>query len=575
MENQKPTENQNNIKDVTNETKVPEKTEIVQSGENISKYESEEEYNSVLNSTKAEIEKLNEESKTTLNFNELRQSLNDVKDKIKGLFLKDDDNKALNSEIDESLNLLSERQADEFEKLNKESEENYNKIKPLIDETIKKVEENNNFKEARESLIKVQDQFKGIRLKKSHRDELLDMVKNTFEKLTQKQIEERENYEMETIENYHRLKQIIDEACKYADTTDKFGKARERLIKAQDEIKGQKLKRDQRDELYEMIRESFNRLNKRQEEDREIFEKEAKINYENLRKIVNEACKFAEDTSDFKEARDALINAQSTIKGMKLKRDQRDELYSDIRKVFNLVNERQEKDREQFEIESKENYEKLIQKVEDAFKLVEESNDLNSIRDNLITIQSEVKILKLKRSQRNELFAKIREAFSKFDKKKEEYFANRDNARRQKAGSVKDNLEGKVQRIQEAIERDQESLDFQNNKLKKIEAGEDISDTKEEVKNVIKMISDRLSEKEKSLEDAKSKLVELKTKKENKGIDEKTSDNKKEIVAETEKVEQIKSNEMIVSLEAQKEQEAENEIQNSNQNEEENEDKDS
>ena len=432
----------------------------VESGEVLGTNRTEEEYKKAKEAIEKEIAECQKLVEQTRDWKDIRLRLNDAKDKLKALFLeKEDDEKYLN-QINELFRMLNDKQAEEQKKFSQESDENYVKLKELVDEAIETADKADNFREARAGLIKVQKNFRGVKLKRSQRDELLDDINKAFEALQQRQAEERENFEMECIENYHSLKKIIDEAVNFSKDTTQFGKARKQLIDAQSNIKGKKLKRDQRDELYQNIRDAFNDLNDRQEADRELFEKETSMNFDNLRKIVDEAIAFAEEATDFKQAREALINAQGTIKGMKLKRGQRDKLYADIRKVFNKINETQEAERKEFDAEANANYKRLTEKVDDAFDLVHGVDDFRLIRETLIAIQGEVKIVKLKRAQRNELFARIREAFGIFDKKKEDYFGKPEKeakAEKESKEEESDSTPAEEVKSEEANEKDETS----------------------------------------------------------------------------------------------------------------------
>jgi chromosome segregation ATPase len=350
--------------------KENENTKLPESGAVIGNYDSEEKYNEAINGITAEIEALEKTAEETNEWKEIRGSLNDAKDKLKALFLKDEDTNKLLDRINATFDKINQRQQEEQEKFEEESNENYEKVKEKVDEAIKKSNESEDFKQAREYLLEAQNEFKGVRLRRSQRDELYDSINAAFEKINQRQIEERENYEMECSENYIKLKQNIMEAVEFSKKSAHFGKARQALIDVQSKIKGKKLKRDQREELYQIIRDNFEDLNQRQEKDREQFEAESAKNYDNLSKIVDDAIAFASDTENYKDGREQLINAQSAIKGMKLKREQRDELYARIRKIFNELNDRQSQEREDFDKVTGHSYEKLTEKVNQCFDLV-------------------------------------------------------------------------------------------------------------------------------------------------------------------------------------------------------------
>jgi chromosome segregation ATPase len=486
--------------------KENENTKLPESGAVIGNYDSEEKYNEAINGITAEIEALEKTAEETNEWKEIRGSLNDAKDKLKALFLKDEDTNKLLDRINATFDKINQRQQEEQEKFEEESNENYEKVKEKVDEAIKKSNESEDFKQAREYLLEAQNEFKGVRLRRSQRDELYDSINAAFEKINQRQIEERENYEMECSENYIKLKQNIMEAVEFSKKSAHFGKARQALIDVQSKIKGKKLKRDQREELYQIIRDNFEDLNQRQEKDREQFEAESAKNYDNLSKIVDDAIAFASDTENYKDGREQLINAQSAIKGMKLKREQRDELYARIRKIFNELNDRQSQEREDFDKVTGHSYEKLTEKVNQCFDLVLGLDDFKMIRDSLITVQSEVKIARLKKDQRNELFARIREAFGIFDKKRDEYFSKRREEKKDKLAEAKENLVERRARLLETLDTDKAERTALNTELEKPEIDEA---EKVQLEAKVAGLNTKISEKEERLADFDRRINEL------------------------------------------------------------------
>lgn len=477
-----------------------------QTGDNLSQYNSQAKYDETLNVIKDEINQNITYANESNDWREIRNRLNISKDKLKGLFLKEEDNNHLLDIINSSIESVNKRQTEEVEKIEKESFENYNNVIDKVRATVGTAKDMKDFKQARESLLGAQDLFKNLRLKRSHRDELVKLINDAFDNLSVRQMEERENYEMECIENYHSLKAIVEHAVNFSKTSPIYTKSREELIKAQNEIKGKKLKREQREELFQVIRSAFEDVNKRQDDDRNNFDGETAENYKKLQKIVGDAISFAENTEEFTAAREQLINAQNAIKGVKLRREQRDELYAQIRAVFEVLNSKQSIDRSEYENECNENYTKLSQKVDDCFALVLGVTDFKLIRETMITVQSEVKIVKLKKEQRSELFARIREAFSQFDKKKEEFFSNRKEERKSKLADIKSNLVDKLDRITELLKKDIEQLDSFKKKVEESNGDEVIIN---DYTNRISAMNSRIEEKNKNIEETKHRIEDI------------------------------------------------------------------
>ena len=477
-----------------------------QNGDVLVQYNDETAYRTAYDTFKTELDKAVAFTGESTDWREIRKQLVDVRDRLKALFLKEEDNHELNDIIRATLESVNQRQSEEQEKLDQESQANYDSVIGIVNESVEFAKTSNDFKKSREALLAAQDAFKNIKLKRSHKDELYKMINTAFDGVSQKQNEDRENYEMECIENYHNLKNKIDAAIEFSNKSEIFAEARKALINVQSLIKGLKLKREQRDELYQLIRDAFDGVNTRQENERLEFANITNENYDKIKKVVTDSIAFAESSEDYSLSREQLINAQNQIKAMKLKRDQRDELFAEIRAVFETLNEKQSSERESYDTECNQNYEKLTEKINDCFGLVHGTTEFNIIRESLITVQGEVRIARLKKDQRNELFSRIREAFSLFDKKKNEYYDQRKEDKTSKLQDIKTNLIEKIARLEDVMAKDLESLEIQKSKLSDSSIDEFLIS---EINTKIGNIESRIKEKQESIDQSKARIAEI------------------------------------------------------------------
>lgn len=460
----------------------------------IMKYATDAEYQNAYQAISNDISIWCESVKTINDWKTLRNNQIELRGALKMLFLSKEDTKKLNDLIDEHAEIIDERQNVEKMEKDKLFENNYNELKEKVIDVCNKANQTSVFKEGRDLLVKLQDEIKPIPLKRSQREEFFSLIQAAFLSINEKQASERENFEMECIENYHSLKKVIEEACTFSKESPRFTDARKKLIDVQKLIKGKKLRREQRDELYQIIRDYFDALNQRQTAEKSINEEEISANYSRLSKVVSEAIDFANTTEEYGEARARLISAQNEIKSLKLNRNQRDELFAAIREVFTKMNDMQSSEREAFETEAEENYIKLTEKINNCFELVLGLTDFRLIRENLLAIQGEVKIIRLKRSHRNELFARLREAFNLFDKKRDDFFSVKREERKRKFTTNLDNIKAKITRLEEL-------------KAKDIELLSQIGETEEEER--VNNLKARIQEKESQINEANVKYQEL------------------------------------------------------------------
>lgn len=447
-----------------------------------------------------DVKEIAEISKSSRNWKDLKNSIKELTQLLNNHPAPFEEKKELAEMLNSALESVISRNKEEVEKIKAEQSESYNKVKVVVEEAIKFATETTNFKDGREKLIAAQNDFRKASLSREHAEELLPKLNNALEELNRRSIEERENYEMECSENYHLLKAKVEATVDKANKATHFKTARQSLIELQGEIKDKKLKRNQREELYQIIRECFESVNQRQQQERQVSDVEFEENYAKIKKIVDEAVSFAENVTDnFKEAKETLIAAQAAIKAVNLRRTQKDELFADIRRVFEIVNERQNADKEVYDKESDENYSKLSAKVEEAFVYLNNTSDFRLLRENIIGIQSEVRILKLKRDQRRELLDKIQNAFNIIDKLKNDYFEKRKQERTVKLNETLSNLQMKVTRLEESLAADKSSLEALN-------AAEEKN---EETNEKIQQIEARIKDKEEKIEETKKRIEEI------------------------------------------------------------------
>lgn len=418
----------------------------------------------------------------------------------------------LNAQLSSKLSDLIEGQKAEYAKMEVLQKENFEKLKVKIEEVYNAVAqvavESEAIKEVRERLIKVQNEMNSLNLNREDKDGLIAKFNEAFNILSGKQAEDREKYEMECSENYLNLKPKVESACEFAAIHPIFKEARQKLIEVQNLFKGLKLKRDNREELFNKMQTAFAELNAKQDAEREGVGQEADENYEKIKPVVEEAINIADNSTNYKEARATLVDAQGSIKLMKLRKEQREVLYDAIRGAFDRLNERQSDEREIFEKEANENNEVIVAKLSEVEKELNNEPEFNKIRDILIAIQAEIKLLNLKRDHRNQAFGKIRELFGILDEKRKAYRINRVAMKASRLNSVKGNLSSRVIRLEDSITWDYKSLNFQKEKLANLIDREDPKII-EEINAKIAMFDERIKEKEANIAELKKRLEDV------------------------------------------------------------------
>ncbi len=437
------------------------------------------EQNQLFESLKKEVEALKSDLNTMDEIKHERKSMAELKEKLLSLFLISKTERDEYVDIIQSKFEILKETSDKIKnEINAKLDENLKIIEPKVHEVLKEAENPENFTEIRKKLIDIQNELKDFELHRDRKDDFFSLVQKAFESLNEKQDLEREKYEMEISENYLNIKPKVAEAIKFAVQTDNYNQAREKLIECQNELKKLKLKKDHLDELFGLIRIAFENVNQKQDLEREELKEKSVESYNEIKPIVTEAVSFADSTDDYESARKRLIETQKAIKEKVLTRSQRDELYGAVREVFNRLNEKQDSNRGEFLEECNNNYARLEVSVNEACAYIDFTNDLNDIREGLIAVQDEVKIVKLTRTQRNELFKRIRVGFGRFDEKRNEFIKSR---KKHKKEQLEEKLESKVEKvekiedvsikdkIQKEIEETQSKIENIENEINKLE----------------------------------------------------------------------------------------------------------
>lgn len=468
---------------------------------NFANYNDDEKINDLL----AEYEKLNSIQHSEENLKPVITHLKGVIKLAKDLGI-DETKWNLLPEITQKLKSYEEQNAKIRAEINEASQKFIEKYKAKIDELLQTQNKWQELRNARQKLVNLQKEISTniSKVSKNAVEDIKKLIADGISSITQRQIQERENYEMECSDNYLQLKTKFESILATIPTTKDFTKTRQDLIEAQKSISSKTLKRNHQEELYQIIRNGFEQLTQIQDADKANFMNEANENYAKLLPLVENAINIAQTTDTFKEAREALIAAQTSIKGITLTKEHRDELYGKIREVFEKVNVQQEEERTQFFKESEDNFQKLLAKIETEKEKLFNNPHFKTIRENLLTIQSEIKVWKLRTDNRNKLYETLKEAFKTLDEKRNEFFEAQKKQKKNKYEVLLKNLKEKYEKLIEAIELDKQELA----KLEQDNTGED-EIAKEDKNNKIEILKSKIEEKEKRIQETKQRIQEI------------------------------------------------------------------
>jgi len=172
-------------------------------------------------------------------------------------------------------------------------------------------------------LLDIQKELRSPELKLRHENKL-ELEKFLGEEIKIVRDKKRildENIAMERIESYYNLRNITDEAVQKAYSFETFEEARTILFTAQNALKEQSSKpqKEQKDELFGLIRSTFTALEEKFEEYKRVTPEEAAVNYPEIKTQIDSAIEFVNDPNNSNQAsREKLIETQTLIKEARL-----------------------------------------------------------------------------------------------------------------------------------------------------------------------------------------------------------------------------------------------------------------
>jgi|GEM_PF-769718 hypothetical protein len=408
---------------------------------------------------KSELEKAFKQAHTEKNTREAKDILIRAQGRFKEYRLRPEDREELYRWLQDEFLLINEKIAQEKNQYELEAYNNYTQLKLQVDEAIYQAGRQDDWREAKRWLIEAQSGFKGLRLVKEQREELYNKLQKAFDEVNLRSERENLSFQQESIDNYNRLKPVIEKALEEVDTLADFADLREKLIGIQNEFRGIRLEKEKREMLYSRLQKAFDILNQRVSEKREKNQVLSDQNYEYFSEQVQQIAKDASESNSFKEAREKIKNIQAELRDSVLLHEQKDLLYSSLQESFQIINTRQDKERAIFENEAVANYKRISKLVADGLQQAQDSNEFRETREFLKKIQGEFKGIRMVKEQREELYSRLQTAFSVLRERTDNYFREKEKNWEVKMEFRLKDLSVHILELQMEISRDREKME--------------------------------------------------------------------------------------------------------------------
>ncbi len=233
-----------------------------------------------------------------------------------------------------------------------------------------------------EKLVDLSNQIRSSTLVFAHRKALLDSLQDAFT-IVKIRREERQHVQSHEAEQQAKaIGQKLQHAAAQIESHKVFKDNWELLLSIQNDFRGAKLSKPDRESLYAELQILFETLKADRDKEQAGFEQAANASLEHLQPMVEKATELARKAQEFKKTKNFLIKVQREFKGRRMRADDRERLYTKLQSAFDTLNRRinehiaQRKEVREFRVESKiSDLQKQIEDLEEAI-----NNDMEKLQ---------------------------------------------------------------------------------------------------------------------------------------------------------------------------------------------------
>jgi hypothetical protein len=263
-----------------------------------------------------------------------------VQNEFRGIRLQKEIREMLYQQLQEAFDMLKQRRSQQQSVLEQKSLSGKNELLPEVEALLAEAEKVNDIEAHWKQLIDLQQEIKDRDLTFEARNELLNKLQEAFTIIKLRREEKQAEIAQQSFSNALTLEEMITEGEVLAATSDEFKVVFDRLKQIQQAFREFSLPADEREELYQRLQQAFETIKGRQEAWFGERDRETRENYNRLKPLVLNGLERARTSNEFKKTREMLKNIQAEFKGIRMKAESRQELYSQLQKAFDVLNQR-------------------------------------------------------------------------------------------------------------------------------------------------------------------------------------------------------------------------------------------
>lgn len=263
-----------------------------------------------------------------------------VQNEFRGIRLQKEIREMLYQQLQEAFDILKQRRAQQQSVLEQKSLSGKTALLPEVEALLAEAEKAIDIEAHWKHLIELQQEIKERDLTFEARNELLNKLQQAFTIIKLRREEKQRALAEEGFSNALSLEEMIAEGEVMAATSHEFKVVFDRLKQIQQAFREFSLPANEREELYQRLQQAFETIKGRQEAWFGERDRETRENYNRLKPLVLNGLERARTSNEFKKTREMLKNVQAEFKGLRMKAESREELYSQLQKAFDILNQR-------------------------------------------------------------------------------------------------------------------------------------------------------------------------------------------------------------------------------------------
>lgn len=242
--------------------------------------------------------------------------------------------------MNEAFDTLKQKRGIVQQQQHQQSDSGFESLLNLSNTVLHQAQHEPDLQKAKNAIFELLEVVKSTHLIKPHREEISKNIQEAFTWIDLRKSQEKDEKQAESARLKQEILSFIEQGRQMAETATEFNPVWDYLKNIQSQIRSSNLTKEHRDHLFTTVQQAFEILKSRQETFYNDLHKEAIDNYKMLKEKVEKASKMAQSSLELKKAKDYVKSVQAEFKGLKLRKEEREELYQKISKAFDTISQR-------------------------------------------------------------------------------------------------------------------------------------------------------------------------------------------------------------------------------------------